>query len=228
MSRYPFVGREWETAHVRGELEAERSVVLTGISGIGRTSLAHHVAEVMAHEWRFVFAEFDRGPEDVWRDLFAAIFPKAQARLRGEGESAKWTRFRVSNGKPEDPRRHVVVLDNVAKLSAPSLGVLRRLRKSYQVLAIVEAFLPETAKAALCSALWARPPLHLEHLGQAATVRFFEECSRRHGWEWGHGEIRGLASATAGFPLGMKEAVAAEVRRNEVVGRHIRLPPTIR
>ena len=213
MSPWPFVGREREIARIRAELEAGRSVVLTGIWGIGRTSLARHVANEMAKDWIFVFADFERGPGDVWRDLFAAVFPKAQVRLRNQVRSVKWMRFRVSNQRLENSRRHAVVLDNVARLSAPRLDVLRRLRERYQVVAIAEDFLPEPAKAALCTVLWARPPFRLGPLRRATTSTFFEECSRRHGLGWGPGEVRGLAQATRGFPLGMTEAVASEIRR---------------
>jgi AAA ATPase domain len=217
VSLMPFVGREREAAYVRSELEAGRSVVLTGIWGIGRTSLAERVAQEMAREWLFVFADFDRGPGAVWRDLFAAIFPRAEARLRNQAKPMKWMRFRVSTRRLEDPRRHVVVLDNVARLSSPGLDVVRRLRERFQVVAVTEDFLPDQAKEALASALWARPAFRVGHLSRAATAAFFEECSRRHRLEWGEGEIRGLARAVDGFPLGMTEAVAAELRRRHAV-----------
>jgi hypothetical protein len=57
----------------------------------------------------------------------------------------------------------------------------------------------------------------LGHLSEAATVAFFEECSRRYALGWGPGEIQELARAVDGFPLGMREAVAAERRRRETV-----------
>jgi hypothetical protein len=208
-------------AWVRAELEAGRSVVLTGIWGIGRTALARHMAEEMAREWLFVFADFDRAPGQVWRDLFAAIFPETQARWRTEGRSAKWIRYRVSSHRLENPRRHVVVLDNVGRVTPPRLDCARRLRERFQVVAIAEAFLPEGRSTALCAALGARRPLQLGYLSEVATVAFFEECSRRHGFGWGVGEVEGLARAVNGFPLGMKEAVAAELRLRET-------PPALR
>jgi len=214
---HPFVGRRRETAWVRAELEAGRSVVLTGIWGIGRTALANRVAEEMAREWLFLFVDLERPPGQVWRELFSAIFPRAQERLRTEGRSAKWLRYRIFNRRLEDRRRHVVVLDNLARLTAPRLDAIRRLRERFQVLAIAEAFLPEEASAALCAAVWARRPLRLGHLSEAATVAFFEECSRRHGFRFGEGEVLGLARAVNGFPLGMREAVAAELRRRATV-----------
>lgn len=218
MRPHPFVGRRKETAWVRAELEAGRSVVLIGTYGIGRTALAKRVADEMAREWRFVFVDFERPPGRVWRDLFSAVFPRAQERLRTEGRSARWMRYRVSSRPLEDPRRHVVVVDNVSRLTAPRLDAIRRLRERFQVVAIAEAFLPEEARAALCAALWARRPLQLGHLSEAATAAFFEDCSRRYGFGWGEGEVRGLARAVNGFPLGMREAVAAALRRLAAVG----------
>jgi hypothetical protein len=207
------VGRERESAHIRSELEAGRSVVLAGAYGIGRTSLVEHVAREMAQDWLFVFADFERGPGGVWRELFAALFPRAQARLRTRDKTARWVRYRVVHQRPEDVRRHVVVLDNVARLSSQRLDVVRRLRERFQVLAILEGFLSARQQGAACSVLRARRALELGHLGPRATVAFFRECSRRHGFGWGEGEIRGLARAVGGFPAGMREAVAAELRR---------------
>jgi hypothetical protein len=145
--------------------------------------------------------------------VFAAFFPRAQARLRGASKPVQWLRYRVSNLRLEDRRRHVVVLDNVARLSTRGLEVVRRLRERFQVVAIAEAFLPVEASAALCAALRARRPLQLGPLSEAASVAYFEECSRRHGLGWGEGEVLGLARAANGFPLGMTEAVAAELRQ---------------
>lgn len=211
----PFVGREREEAYVRGELEAGRSVVLTGPFGMGRTSLVRHAAAGMAAEWAFVIVDFDRPPGEVWRGIFAALFPRAANPERGDTRPMRWIRFRVLNRPAESRRRHVVVLDNVARLTAPRLDLLGRLRGRYPVVAIVEDFLPDTARGGLCEALRARTPLRLAHLGPAATLAYFEECSRRHGFGWGAGEVRGLARATHGFPLGMREAVEAERRRRE-------------
>jgi hypothetical protein len=215
---WPFVGRERETAHVRAELEAGRSVVLAGAHGIGRTALARHVAEQMVRDWRFVTADFARGPAEIWRTLFAALFPGSRAGRPGAPPAAQWLRYRVLNRPLEDPRRHVLVFDDVACLTGRRLDAFRRLRERYRLLVIVEDFVPPRAQEALCSALWARRPLRLGPLGGRATRAFFEECSRCHGFGWGPGEVHGLANAVAGFPLGMREAVTAQLRRREAHG----------
>jgi len=211
----PFVGRARECARLRSEFVAGRSVVLTGIHGIGRTALARHLADELARDFRFAFCDLETGPGGVWRELFAALHPRAHARLRHEPRSVPWTRHRVLNKAPEDPRRHVVVVDNVARLSARGLDLMRRLRERFLVLAIAEAFLPEQPMSELCLALWTRGPMRLGYLSRAATACFLEECVRRHGFAWGRAEVQGLARALAGFPLGMREVVAAELRRRE-------------
>jgi hypothetical protein len=55
----------------------------------------------------------------------------------------------------------------------------------------------------------------LGRLSPHATVGFLEECSSRRGFGWGPGEVRGLARALRGFPLGICEVVAAELRRRQ-------------
>ena len=215
MTAWPFVGREKETRYVRGELDAGRSVVLTGPWGIGRTALARHVAAELARERLFAFVDLEGGPAEVWRVLFPTFFPRAHARLRGSSRPVSWLRHRVLSRDVEDRRRAVVVVDGVARVTPQRLDSIRRLRERFQVIAILEHFVPDPARTAVCSALWARPALELPHLSRAATASFLEECSRRHGFGWGRGEVRGLARAVAGFPLGMCEAVAAELRRRE-------------
>ncbi len=148
MRPYPFVGRRKETAWVRAELGAGRSAVLSGIWGIGRTALVKRVAEQMERDWLFVFADFERTPGQLWRELFASIFPSAQEHLPTERGSATWLRYRISNPRLEDRRRLVVVLDNVARLTAQRLDAIRRLRERFQVVVIAEAFLLDQASAA--------------------------------------------------------------------------------
>jgi AAA ATPase domain len=219
-----FVGREKEAAYLRAELQRGRSVVMAGPYGSGRTALARHVAERMARDWLFVFSGFERGPAEVWRSLFAALFPKAQARLRGASKPAQWLRYRVANLELEDPRRHVVVLDDIARVTDPRLEAVRRLRERFQVVAILEGFVPQPDRAALCAALFARAPVQLGRLSTAATAAFLGESSDRHAFGWGAGEIRGLARAVAGSPLGMRELVAAELRRREALRKGDRSP----
>lgn len=214
MSAWPFVGRQRESAWLRRELEAGRSAVVTGAFGSGRTALVRHLAGEMEREWSFVAADMDRAPAAVWRDLYAGLFPRAWRKLR-EPKTAQWTRFRVLTRRPEDRRRHALVLDNVARLSPQRLDLLRRLRERHPVVAIVEDFLPAAAKAELCAALWARAPLRLGPLSLDAAVAYFEACGRAHGLGWGRGEVLGLARATGGFPLGMREAVSAGLRRQD-------------
>jgi hypothetical protein len=218
VTAWPFVGRRRDCAFLRAELEAGRSIVLTGSYGIGRTCLVRHLAEEMREGWLFAFADLDGGPGAVWRSLFATLFPRARPRRGKQPSSVQWTRFRVLHRELQDRRRHVVVLDDVARLPAPRLDLMRRLRARFQIVGIAEDFLPAPAMSALCVALRTRRPYRLGRLGPKATATFFQEASRRHGFGWGAAEVRGLASAAKGFPLGMREMVEAELSRRAALG----------
>jgi hypothetical protein len=213
VTRPPFVGRQKESAYVRRELEAGRSIVLSGIYGIGRTSLVRQLAAEMAHDWHFVFVDAAAGPADIWREVFGQAFPASSRRLGTRTPLVGWTRFRVLHRPFEDSRRHVIVLDNLARLSARRVDLARRTGARCPVIAIVESFLPSEACAQLALALRCRAPLQLGHLSLAATIEFFEVCSSRHGFGWAPGDVRGLARATRGFPLAMRDAVDGECRR---------------
>lgn len=211
--RFPFVGRERETAYIRSEVEAGRNVILTGPFGIGRTSIVENAARLMAETWLLATADCERPPVEVWRQLFGELFPKKRARPGTERKPMRWLRAAVMHRRPEDPRRHALLLDNLSRITTMRLDMVRRLSARFPVIAIVEAFAPEEGLAALRRALGARKILRIGSLGPAATKRFLVECSRLHDLGWGAGEIRGLARAVAGFPLGMRDLVAAEIHR---------------
>jgi hypothetical protein len=80
----------------------------------------------------------------VSRDDFIAAFPPGLERLF-EGASISLQQARPYPQQAQHRRRrHVVVLDNVARLTAPRLESIRRLRERFQiVVAIAEAFLSE-------------------------------------------------------------------------------------
>ena len=166
----PFVGRRRETAYLRAEIAAGRSIVITGAFGVGRTALVVESARQLALEWSFLFSGFDVGSAGELGD-------------------------KLSRRRREDPRRQALVLDDVAKVTPQRVEAARRLRERYRVIAIVEAFVPEAQQAALASALWARPPLQLGCLDRAATLKYFEACSRRLGlgcpWRGENAETQG-------------------------------------
>jgi len=224
MSAPPFVGRQKELAFLQAQVEDGRSVVLTGIFGIGRSALVRQLAGLMARERTFVFARLDQAPGHVWHELYAGLFPRKASRHRREQPPVQWTRYRVLHERPESRRRHVIVLDDVVRLSTARLDLVRRLHERFQMITIAEDFLPAAERDALCAALWVRAPLRLGHLEAFASLEFFERAFREHQLTLDPGEVHGLARAVRGFPLGMQEALAAELRRRGRLHRHLSPP----
>jgi hypothetical protein len=111
-----FVGREKEIGEIKEALEGGNNVIVSGKYGIGRTSLIKHIADAMKDQWRFVFVDFSKTPGSVCNYLLAELFP-----MHGfdrEHRRYRPSRFRIATLALEDHRKHVLVLDNVSKLSA--------------------------------------------------------------------------------------------------------------
>jgi hypothetical protein len=214
----PFVGRRRESNILSAELQAGCNVIVTGPYGIGRTALVKDLARTMAEEWRFVWLDGGRTPGELCRDLVGALFAHANA----SGVSTlryKQARSWVASRPPADPRGHVIVLDDLAGVSAAKLDLIRRLVRvgRFRLVAVAEAFIPAMEMAQLRSALVAREPIRLGPLRLRDAERFFEEYRATLGLQWSKTDIHGLAVAAHGFPLGMRELVARELRRGNTV-----------
>ena len=118
-------------------------MILTGKYGIGRTSLIKHIADSIENRWRFIFVDFSQAPGKVCRVLIDELLPKSKGRKRAEILGYKSNRFRISNLDFTDKRQHVLVLDNIAKLSAQKLDLIRYfvMAKRFRFVAIVENFM---------------------------------------------------------------------------------------
>lgn len=201
---------------VRTDLVAGRNVILTGAYGIGRTSLLRHMARSMARNWRFVFLDGSRTGGRVCVDLFAALFPHAS----DGGPSTlpyRWARHRIVTRPPEDPRSHVLVLDDLARVSAAKLDLVRRLVRAgrFRLVAVPEAFLPPAKLSRLQAALQAGAPLRLRPLRLDDAEQFFREGAWTLETTWSRARIHGLAVASRGFPLGMKQLLVSELNGRE-------------
>jgi hypothetical protein len=119
----------------------------------------------------------------------------------------------------------VIVLDDVASVSAPKLDFLRRLVRAERcrLVAVTEAFLPAQQMAELRSVPVAGRPMRLGPLGLADAERFFDGCRAGFGLPWSQAEVHSLAVASHGFPLGMRELMSRELRRNAAIhpGTHL-------
>lgn len=202
------------------ELDRGRHVVVTGPFGIGRTSLLRWVSESMRDRWRFIFIDFERPASEIQRHLFRELFPRrGGSNERCEARSSG-ARFRILSWKPEDPRRHAVVLDNIAQLSRQKLALLGALAasKRYALLAVVERFVPEPDLERLRTRLAPAPLVTLGRLSCRAARTYFGLASERYGLDWGPERIAAAARATRGYPLGMWQAVVSERDRHLTPG----------
>jgi len=200
-----FVGREKEIGQIKQALQEGKNVIVSGKYGMGRTSLIKHMADAMKDQWRFVFVDFSKTPGSVCNHLLAELFP-----MQGfDREHLRYrpSRFRIATLALDDNRKHVVVLDNVSKLSVQKLDLIRYLtwEKRFQFVSIVESFLPSSGLFQL--RVWMNPSIliTLQNLSTSSMVQFFQQLSKEHQLGWTEGRIKNLAEVTGGYPLRVQE-----------------------
>jgi AAA+ ATPase superfamily predicted ATPase len=125
-----FVGRRREIACIRKTLERGDNVIVYGRYGIGRTSLLKHIATLTHDHWRFVFVDFAQSGSVVCRTVFAQLFPKLKDKRSGAYLPYKLTRFEIAHLELDEARPLVLVLDNIAALSAHKVSLVRYLARA--------------------------------------------------------------------------------------------------
>ncbi len=218
-----FVGREKEAGQIRESLEEGRNVIVSGKYGMGRTSLMKHIADAMQDQWRFVFIDFSKTPGSVCNYLLAELFP--QHEFDREQTKYKSSRFRITTLGLEDNRKHVVVLDNVSKLSVQKLDLIRYFtwEERFQFVSIVESFLPSSDLFQLRVRMNPSIEITLHRLSLSSVVQFYRQLSKEHQLRWTEGRIKNLAEVTGGYPLRMQEIALRELqwkRQRMDDGRH--------
>ena len=172
-----------------------------------------HMADAMKDQWRFVLVDFSKTPGSVCNHLLAELFP-----MHGfdrEHLRYKPSRFRIATLALDDSRKHVLVLDNISKLSVQKLDLIRYLNweKRFQFVSIVESFLPPNGLFRF--RVWMNPSIQitLHHLSQSSVVQFCQQLSKDHQLGWKEGQIKNLAEVTGGYPLRMQEIALRELER---------------
>jgi len=210
-----FVGRENEIGQMEEALEQGNNIIVLGKYGMGRTSLVQHVARVTQDQWRFVFVDFSKTPGSVCNYLLAELFPAQE--FEREHLKYKPSRFRIATLALIDRRRHVLVLDNISKLSAKKLDLIRYLtwEKRFQFISIAESFLPADDLFRL--RVWMNPAIliKLHYLSASEVVQFYRQLSRERRLGWTENRIKNLAEVTGGYPLRMKEIALRELATKE-------------
>ena len=216
-----FVGRRRESRAILRQLAEGGNVILTGKYGIGRTCLLRHVARGCPEGWRFIFTDFSRTPDQVCRTILGETLAAAAGNPRARRASYRAVRRQVLQGATRDGHRPIIVLDNISKLTAPKLDLLRWFREEerLQLVAIVETFLGFESVEQLRKVLYPARLVTLRRLTLADTRRFFlrADATFEIGWTPSHVDV--LARATAGYPLGMVETVQRAVRAPASRGR---------
>ncbi len=210
-----FVGREREVSRIVRELTNGRNAVVSGPFGIGRTALVRRVAEQMGAGWRFVMLDFSRTPAELCSALAAAL-RTGGPHARRAPRSFVAARAAVLAFEPRG-RRHVLVFDNVAAVTAPKLALLRRLAATgrYRFVAVAEPTLGDNELFELRACLVPAPVIVLSRLTAAATRSYFARLSEELGLGWSEDEIAGLAAISGGYPLVMVEAASRARARAE-------------
>jgi len=212
-----FVGREKEMEQIKEALEGGENAIVSGRYGMGRTSLIKHVAEMMQEEWRFLFLDFSKTPGKLCQDLVAQLWPERERSGRNEFSKYRSARFRIVSLDFNDSRRHVLVLDNAAKLSAQKIDFIRYLawKKKFQFVAIVESFMSRDDFLRLRVRLYPAEIIMLQHLNKRKVYEFYQRLSEQHRFYWSEGHIKNLAEITGGYPLRMREISLRELERTE-------------
>jgi hypothetical protein len=215
-----FVGREKEIRLIIKALKRGDNVILAGKYGIGRTSLIRYIADTTRNRWRFIYVDFSKTPGKVCGLLFDQLLPKGKGKTGREISGYKSNRFRISHLDFADRRQHVLVLDNIAKLSAQKLDLIRYLAmaKRFRFVAIVENFMQGDDLFVLRARLSNALLINIPHLGIEAAREYFRHFSGQHHFHWTQSQINHLAEMTGGYPVGMKEVVTqklAQFQRTE-------------
>ncbi len=105
------------------------------------------------------------------------IWPDRDYRKEVEFSKYRSARFRIVSRDLSDSRKHVLVLDNIAKLSAPKLDLIRYIawEKRFQFVAIVERFISKDDLWRLRVRLYPAEIIMLQYLGQREVCAFYQD-----------------------------------------------------
>lgn len=214
----PFVGRTRELHRMRQLLEDGRNIVVTGPFGSGRTALVRELGLRLAQSHVFIFRDVSHSRMQIRRAIEDALFRN--------GRAPKYAIHERSHSRGiarSAPRalRPVLVLDDVARVTSQKVTLIRHLVRSEQCqfIMIVERFCAPRELARLRAVLGAAPLSRLGPLSLAAVERCVTECARACGFDWSASEIRSMARATHGFPLGMRLTLEAAIRSSQAPQR---------
>ena len=150
-------------------------------------------------------------------DLLAKLTPGKNPKDYPACAKYKVARSLIVNMEFGDKKQPVIVLDNVGKLSQQKLAFIRYLArgKRFLLIALVESFLPEDHLFQLRASLYPSDLIRLSNLGAKRAAEFFRYFSNKHDFHWTRSHIHALATATNGYPLGMRDFLSDELERRK-------------
>jgi hypothetical protein len=204
-----FVGREKETRTIIRALEEGKNVVLQGMFGIGRTALARHVAEAMGNRWMFHFIDFSRTPRQMCEALAQGLRKNSKWKKRTQPMQYKSERYLILHGNLSDKKNHVIVFDNVAKLTRAKIAMLRLFaqERRFQMIAIVERFIKKSDKVRFRCLMMPSIIVSIGYLNRVETRLFVRMLAEKKRLHWDEQRIGMLADSTRGYPLGIVDHI---------------------
>ena len=219
-----FVGRKKEIQKVIKTLEQGANLIVKGKYGIGRTSLIKHVARTTKDKWHFMFVDFSDSSGKMCQKLLKALLPEKrftrdQLLKRFKLQNFKKSLLMILNDSFKDKRKQIIVFDNIAKTTPQKLTFIRNLAwaKRFQFIAIVEHFLSEKELFLLRAELMPANILVLSYLSMKEACEFFKQVAQENKFDWSEQYIKMLAKVSKGYPLGIKELIAATSAREGTV-----------
>ena len=207
-----FVGREKETKKIMQALDRGNNVVLMGKYGIGRTSLIKHIEALTKERWRFLLLDFSQTPGKVTTQLLVELLPEKR---KGKDHYIRYKsgRFLIVNKELKDKRKHILVFDNIAKLTAQKLQLIRYLilESKFQYIAIAESFLPKEDLFLLRAALLPAEMIMLPYLSEESTKKLLCHFADKYSFHWSEQRLYMLVSATRGYPPAVHEVIKREL-----------------
>ncbi|MDI6742252.1 MAG: hypothetical protein QMD11_05860 [Smithella sp.] len=201
-----FAGRKKEIKRIVQLLRSGKNVILQGKYGIGRTSLIKEISLLLSDENQFSFADFSQTPNTICNELTKQLGLPARLKNSGEKMRYKSLRHRIANCVCS-PDRHIIVFDNIVKLTHQKIILLRHLimGNRFQFIAIAENFISTDDLSQLRALLLPAEVLSLNYLKHDETISFLRLYSNQYNLKWSDDYMHGLALVLKGYPLSMIE-----------------------
>ena len=198
-----FVGRNKEITTILNALERGENIVLTGKFGIGRTSLVRHISRGVQNHWRFIFADFSKTAKAICSESLAQL---SLGQKDIQDLTFRLLRSKLTNLNIVGSRQLVLVMDNIAKISAQKINLVRNLNlhKQFRFIAITEQFLKNNELDRLRGCLLPSVYMRLSYLTRNESIELAQRLYQLNARKPAQRDIELLVTSTHGYPLGIQ------------------------